>query len=294
MNENKKNKIIYKLAEHLKCKQDTLRKLSAEQITYINNYLKKSTYLEACPGSGKTEVIGLKCAYEIKKWHNSIGGLAVITFTNSAATELSLRIKKFADLSSNLYPHFIGTFDSWLHSYIFQPFAHYLTKYEGKNGDKSYRIVDDDSHADFLASFTVIVERGTTRIPMRATDYHYTADWRTLVGHSEIIEGMLNGLTNQEKTHLRENKVKFLKAGFATYSDAEIICNTILNRFAWVSGNLSKRFPVIIVDECQDLSEDQIAVLESLRAAGRKIIMAKIALRGCYIEETRSGERRCR
>ncbi|WP_435547747.1 UvrD-helicase domain-containing protein [Desulfobacterium sp. N47] len=38
-----------------------------------------NVFLKACPGSGKTESVGLKAAYEIKTWDAKIGGIAVLT-----------------------------------------------------------------------------------------------------------------------------------------------------------------------------------------------------------------------
>ena len=47
----------------------------------------------ACPGSGKTEVIARRIANLIKKG-NPPQGIAAITFTEKAAGELKLRIRK--------------------------------------------------------------------------------------------------------------------------------------------------------------------------------------------------------
>lgn len=264
MEGNRRLKFLYRLGGFLKCHFEDLQKLSVEQATYINMYTGKSTFLEACPGSGKTEVIGLKCAYDISRWKNNLGGIAVITFTNSAADELSIRVRKYAQLSSGLYPHYIGTFDSWLHGFIFQPFAPHLVKYAGKNGDKSIRIIEDDLHADFLGNYTTLINQ----IPVRATDYHFATDG-TLAGNSEQAERLLaNGITEQQTGELRRKKTAFLRAGFATYSDAEIISKIVLDRHEWLCEKLSRRFPIIIVDECQDLSQSQIAILEKLREKG--------------------------
>ena len=53
-----------------------------EQLDYILSPIDRCIYLEACAGSGKTEVLGLKAAYEICKWRSHKSGLAVLTFTN--------------------------------------------------------------------------------------------------------------------------------------------------------------------------------------------------------------------
>ena len=47
-----------------------------EQLDYIFSPLDQCIYLEACAGSGKTEVLGLKAAYEICKWGSDKSGIA--------------------------------------------------------------------------------------------------------------------------------------------------------------------------------------------------------------------------
>lgn len=95
--------------------------LSEEQIDYIYSDIKSNVYLNAFPGSGKTEVIGLKSAIEIKKWDKPNSGIAILTFTNSAEDEIRSRTVKYLGHQID-YPHFIGTFTSWLHGHIANPF----------------------------------------------------------------------------------------------------------------------------------------------------------------------------
>ena len=54
------------------------------QIEYVTSQLWKNTFLKACPGSGKTEVLAIKAAYEKEQWNLKTQGFAVLTFTNSA------------------------------------------------------------------------------------------------------------------------------------------------------------------------------------------------------------------
>ena len=46
----------------------SIKSLDQKQIGYIESSLNQNLYLEACPGSGKTEVLSLKVSYEITKW----------------------------------------------------------------------------------------------------------------------------------------------------------------------------------------------------------------------------------
>ncbi len=271
MVQNKKYKLLYKIKTCLNCSWEELKRLSDEQAEYINHYLKHSSYLKACPGSGKTEVIGIKSAYEIYKWKSENSGIAVVTFTTSAAKELNNRVRKFGAVSSETFPHFIGTLDSWVHNYILQPFAHYLIGYAGKDGDKSIRLVDVESSAGFLSNYTTNIFKDGQIRPVKVTEYYY--DYKNnLHGQDERIDEFLKSITSQNDiTNLRTNKKKFIKAGFATYPDMEWLSNLLLIRYPVLQKRLAQRFSVIVVDECQDLSQGQINILELLRTEGTNL-----------------------
>lgn len=68
-----------------------------------------------------------------------------------------------------------------------------------------------------------------------------------------------------------DNKKKFLKAGFATYSDAEFVCYYLLKANAKLLSLLVKRFPILYIDECQDLSKNQLEILQLLANQGIKL-----------------------
>lgn len=265
---NKLNRLRYKLHKVLNCSKEELSKLSSEQLAYVNHYIIKSSFLEACPGSGKTEVIGIKAAWEISRWATPNAGLAVVTFTNSAAKELNLRVRKYGNVRMELFPHFTGTFDSWMHSYILQPFSHYLTRYSGKDGDKSIRLIDADSTAGFLANYSTNLWKAPRQQPIEVTQYYFNPDFSVVSGVDDTVDSLLTGITLQEFTNLKQKKKAFIQAGFATYADAEMLCRILLTKYPVLAQRLSSRFPQIIVDECQDLSLGQLDLLETLRNNG--------------------------
>lgn len=98
-----------------------------EQLQYVEHDLENNSFLKACPGSGKTEVVGLKSAYEFKKWIKKTTGIAVLTYTNKATDVITDRVLQFAGSSGISHPHYIGTIDSWMHKFILNPFAHLVT-----------------------------------------------------------------------------------------------------------------------------------------------------------------------
>ena len=66
-----------------------------KQLDYILSPTDECIYLEACAGSGKTEVLGMKAAYEICGWSSYNTGIAVLTFTNEATSTIADRVSCF-------------------------------------------------------------------------------------------------------------------------------------------------------------------------------------------------------
>ncbi len=246
---------------------------SKEQLDYALSSIEDCVFLKACPGSGKTEVVGLKAAYEISKWEKSPGGIAVLTFTNNAADVIEKRVSQFGGVGKVGFPHFIGTIDSWLHGYIAHPFAHIITKYKGKSGDRSTRIIENHSHAEFLNAFKTKYNLAQTGNP-RANEYYFDVETRKYVFASDQNSDYIRNQQNLEVWQvddLKKTKIRFKMAGFATYQDVEEICHELLSDKTEIARLLSFRFPLIIVDECQDLSWIQMQILDKMRMQGSKL-----------------------
>ena len=240
-----------------------IARLTIEQLTFINHRLSIPCHLTACPGSGKTEVVGIKTVYELSKWSDHYAGIAVLTFTRNAADEINERIIRYGGSLVSRHPHFVGTFDSWLHGYIFQPFAYRFTKYDGKQGDRRIRIIEDDSRAGFLQSFNAPI--AGNHIPVLPTSFSFSVQ-----GEPETLDSTIKPIIVDpaNRVALKCCKVRFWKAGFATYQDAEFISCRVLASYDDIATRIAKRFPVIIIDECQDLSPAQLKLLECLIAKG--------------------------
>ena len=78
----------------------------------------------------------------------------------------------------------------------------------------------------------------------------------------------LTSVSALHKKNLQDNKAKFLKAGLATYADAEFLCFYLLKNTISILEKVVKRFPIIMVDECQDLSNNQLEILKLLNQNG--------------------------
>lgn len=118
-----------------------VREKTEQQLKYVLSSAKKNIFLEACAGSGKTEVVGMKAAFEIRKWRSTNSGIAVLTFTNDATDTIKERVKIFSGLTS-LYPHYIGTLSGFIHGFIAQSYGYKFSKHKNREGDTSYRLID--------------------------------------------------------------------------------------------------------------------------------------------------------
>lgn len=246
---------------------------SVEQVDYVLSSNKENIFLKSCPGSGKTETVGLKAAYSIQNWQGLPGGIAVLTFTNNAATEIRQRVSQFNGIEKTEYPHYIGTIDSWLHGYIANPFAHLITGYKGQNSDCSIRLVDSSSEADFLNSFRTKYGLNRTGKPSANQYYleHESQEKKYVFSSgNESIDRLRKSSTLEtwRESDLLNTKKRFWQSGFAIFQDIENISFDLLANMTDICMLVARRFPFIIVDECQDLSWIQLKVLDKLRERG--------------------------
>lgn len=265
--------------QNSRCKQlgkSFILNMNAGQIDYVTSQLWKNTFLKACPGSGKTEVLAIKVAYEREQWKLTTQGFAVLTFTNSAEKEINSRLDCY--LNGKLeYPHYMGTFTSWLHGYIANPFLHKLMKYDGdKRGDKSIRLIESSCTSDFLNAYSSkyqYKELGNIKAHEFFRDFK-TDSYQYCGTRSRQGKEILQSLVQQDdwrEMDLAKTKLKFWKSGFALYEDIEYMSNLLFEKYPEIAELIAKRFPVIFVDECQDLSYVQLELLATLCEKGCKI-----------------------
>lgn len=276
---------------HKKCR---IAEKTEEQLSYILSSISNNVFLKACPGSGKTEVVGLKAACEFQLWAQKNSSIAILTFTNNAADTIRERVQQFAGIEKAAYPHFIGTIDSWLHGYFAHPFGHLITGYKGEEGDRSIKVIEDDISDGWINNykcetkyyyedkmgklrfmslyannirFNVENKRCEIKIP-KHNEYKEDEDYFTSKAFLNFRKDK-NWLTLEYmRKGFSEAKQKFLHDGYATYHDIENICYQLLQNHESITERLSQRFPLIIIDECQDLSWIQIEIFKLLKQHG--------------------------
>ena len=245
---------------------------SAQQKSYIESDIDSHIYLEACPGSGKTEVVAAKVAREASNWGKFPGGMAVLSFANSATDELKKRTAKYLPAGRSLYPHFLGTFDSFIYKNIVSPLANQLIEYKGGSSDCSIRIIEPASSLGYRTKYN-FVGRGSVYA------HHYSRDIKNngfiFSTGDNVYDRMLNAgaLEEWQMQDLLAAKSRMLSAGYATYKDIEGLALEALSdsKFENYVNQLALRYPLIIVDECQDLSFEQLQILSELVDKGVRL-----------------------
>lgn len=253
-----------------------INNLNDEQLEYIISDIKENVFLKACPGSGKTEVLGIKSAYEINLWEEKYRGIAIITFTNSAEDEIRNRVETY--LNEKLkYPNYIGTFTSWIHGYIANPFLSKVTNYKGdKDSDKSIKLIDNGYKHNFINNFSSkysYKELGE----INACEYYFDLKLKKniyCVNKNKTGQKILDNLIKSNKWRekdLEEIKNKFWEAGFCVYEDVEYLVYSLLSKNKEIAKIIAGRFPIILIDECQDLSYIQLEIIRLINEQGSKI-----------------------
>lgn len=221
--------------------------LTDEQIAIVDH--EGSAFVSACPGAGKTFCI-LERARKVLLRSQTHRGIAFLSFSNSAISELQKRLARDGILRYPEFPHFVGTFDSFIWHFLVQPFG-----LEGCN--YPLRIIPDTGEL-IIKPF-----QGAQELKLHCFDRHtgkINREKADKVGFRRNPSGY--------ETVARNLRIKLLKNGHLDFSDVRRIANQNLedevfsNRLGCVLG---ARFEEIIVDEAQDCNPQDLSIISWLR-----------------------------
>jgi DNA helicase-2/ATP-dependent DNA helicase PcrA len=210
--------------------------------------------VSAGPGSGKTRVFVEALRRRLDSWNLRTAGVAALSFTNVAQEEISRRIGKAVSA-----PHFVGTLDSFFWRFVVRPFAALaggavggvrllpspLDKMQFGN-EISYGAENFERTSLFRFQFSA----GDEKTP-----------------EFKVPRGTV--LPRFASAALQAKKKEWSSSGRMTHSDVHFAASAILNgdHADDVLKLVTKRFPVVLLDEYQDtnwfLSRAVLALLQS-------------------------------
>lgn len=214
--------------------------------------------VKACPGSGKTYMVAHKLLAYIDNWKDYHKGVAVLSFTNVASKEICEKAKEIHGSLGELgYPHFVGTVDSFIDEFIVLRYGHLHTM-----GKVRPRIaLSDDWKIPYRFWRKECRSKGCVD---KIEQFYYGIDGKFYRGNEQVDCdcGKAWELPCQQYKKMIE------KRNILFQNETALFAYELLKKFPEIACAIAERFPIIIIDEVQDTSMNQMAVFEALGEAG--------------------------
>lgn len=215
--------------------------------------------VSACPGSGKTTLVVAKLAILAKKWSHRTRGICVLSHTNVAHEEIQRRLGGTVIGQRLLcYPHFIDTIHGFVNRFLALPWLI-------SNGCPS-PMIDNElttayrrgtlSRSEYwtVQNFLQKKQSGFDRLRICARDLSFD------LGGKIFPAG-----PDSKSFKLAKKAVETAaQAGYFCYDEMFVWARELLKDFPSAATWLRRRFPLVIVDEMQDTSRTQGALLHAI------------------------------
>ena len=209
-----------------------------KRIFDLKKFKNDKIIVRACPGSGKTTCVSKRIANFIQKHDYKQQGLSILSFTNIAIDEIKRNYNEITH-SEIKYPHYIGTIDSFINTYIFLPYGHLVMEC------KKRPILVGEPYSTWT---------------------HYKYDYHYFDKLSYDLNGNIIKLSNKvpNNKEIIQSKKILNKKGFATQEDSNYFSMKILKEYPQIAEIIVTKFPYFIIDEAQDMSKIQMELLDTL------------------------------
>ncbi len=213
--------------------------------------------LRACPGSGKTFTVAHRLAKRLNEWTHLHVGIVTLSFTNVAHEEISQQLQGLGYPAVPPYPHFLGTIDHFVNTWIFLPFGHLVMECQQRPTIVGlYHSVWNPVGNEWVWGKYECYRQ------CRLIDFTYDINGQLINVKGDKANCPYN------KSRCLKLKKRFVKKGYANQSDANYWAMRILEKHPQVAKALVGRFPEMIIDEAQDTSNIQMRIVDLLVEQG--------------------------
>lgn len=217
--------------------------------------------VKACPGSGKTYMVANKFIKYLNSWNLYHKGVAVLSFTNVASKEILDKIESIdGKVQSVNYPHFIGTVDSFINEFIVLRYGFLYTYDKNRpqisladNWKIPYKYWRSECHKKNCVD--------------NIADFRYGIDKKFYKG-KELVTCELRGA--QTALPCQQYKKMLTNKNIVFQNETALFAFQLIKKYPEIAKGLAERFPIIIIDEAQDTSAEQMAVFDLIINAGMK------------------------
>ncbi|MER5948973.1 UvrD-helicase domain-containing protein [Streptomyces sp. NPDC001904] len=245
--------------------------LDAEQWDFLQS--ESTQDLQAAPGSGKTTLIGLKLALMADAWTSPTRGVCVLSHTNTAKNEIADRVGLLAAGRSLLrYPHFIGTIQSFVHTFLGLP-AVRAKRVEVRSVDDAtfetaaLRLLQRPEYST-LRSYVGHHQHEGTGIVTGAT-FTYRDGELAVTGAARDLPFGAQSPSGKELDHLKRT---LARRGIFRFQDMYAIAQEYLARHPDIAAAVTTRFPFVLLDETQDTSATQHKMLDLVFGSSSTVV----------------------
>lgn len=224
-----------------------------------------ATYVEACPGAGKTQAIVQR--FIDRPLAHPRKGIGLISFTNAAIDEARERCTSEPSLKE--VPNFVGTIDSFINRFLVGPT--FLARrgiaprfFDSWSAVPHSHVKVNGVQLRANLDWFAIRDRSAHLVPERVPIELRRAASGLSALHREALEGEAMRIWN-----------RFVDRGMLSASAARVALRSYLadpERREQLGTLLSDRFVEVIVDEVQDCSADDVLVLDLLHEFGVTIV----------------------
>jgi hypothetical protein len=254
--------------------------------------------IRACPGSGKTTLLVAKLALLTNQWKQGHCGICVLSHTNVARREIQKRFSKAPSLQAlNTYPHFVGTMQSFVNTFLGIPGA--IAKFGARPS------VFDDERYTFEARRELFrglatKYKGAAYALGKSQGATSAAEYAEVFAQIEYRNGDLAlgwegkplPIKESAATYpaIRQFKEALSKRGYFRYRDMDALGTWYLHEFPEIAGFLQLRFPYVFIDEAQDSIPEESDLITSIFHAGSVIQRFGDDRQAIYRDPTTQGE----
>jgi len=220
--------------------------------------------IAACPGSGKTTLLVAKLAILASKWRYRTRGICVLSHTNAAQREVEMRLGNTTTGGRlRLYPHFIGTIHGFVNEFLAIPWL--------RSQRYSIRVIDTDicelrrwNKLDYKWRYS-LQQKYVDRADIRIRDARFNLAKK---------KGKFPFKDNTDTyRNLRDACKEIAREGYHCYDDMFVWAYDLMDKVPDVVHVIRDRFPLLFVDEAQDNSEVQSAILHRIFLDGGSAVI---------------------
>jgi DNA helicase II / ATP-dependent DNA helicase PcrA len=225
--------------------------------------------VEACPGSGKTTLLVAKLAILARSWKSRTRGICVLSHTNVARAQIEQHLGANAVGQGLLhFPHYVGTIHAFVNEFLAMPWLRSLG-YEIRAINSGMcethrRHLLALSKYRTLASYVAGKESGGK--------VNFVGEWRVSDPSFVIRNANGNLSIDNQATPSAQQLAALCKQcvldGYHCYDEMFMWGHNLLDQAPALRFAIRDRFPLLFIDEVQDNSEEQSALLHRVFMEG--------------------------